>query len=105
MITENKHQESVCSGEKIRKIFGLEFCADMYYPDAGDIEGAPAFPLTGPAGVSVSMYKRDVPNGYKVEVKTIEVHFHYIISSLCCVLLFLVMLKRFKGNGLTCKRG
>ena len=73
MITDNKHQETKCTSDRIRKIFGLEFCAKVYYPDTGEAEGTPGFPLIGPAGVSVAMYKRDVPNGYKVEAKTIKV--------------------------------
>ena len=73
MITDNRHENTVCSGEKLKKVTGLEFCADIFYPNVGEREGAPSFPLTGPAGVSVAMYKRDIPNGYKVEAKTIKV--------------------------------
>ena len=73
MLHENKHEATVCSGDKLRKVTGLEFCAEAFYPDTGDLTGAPSFPLTGPAGVSVVMNKRDIPNGYKVEAKTIKV--------------------------------
>ena len=73
MLIENRHEATVCSGDKLLKVTGLEFCAEAYYPDSGDVKGAPSFPLTGPAGVSVFMYKRDIPNGYKMEAKTIKV--------------------------------
>ena len=73
LINDEKHEETKCTGDRIRKILGLEFCASVFYPKLGEVEGVPAFPLTGPAGVSVVMNKRDVPNGYKVEAKTIKV--------------------------------
>ena len=74
LISDEKHEETKCTGDRVRKILGLEFCANVYYPRVGVVDGAPAFPLTGPAGISVAMYKRDVPNGYKVEAKTIKVY-------------------------------
>ena len=52
---------------------GMEWCTSMSLPNATFKEDAPHFPFYGPVKASVSMIKKDVPNGYKFEAKVIMV--------------------------------
>ena len=73
MITENKRSHTVCSGDKLAKISGLELCGEVSYPNASLVENAPYFPLTGPVSASVILYKRDTLTGYKLEARSTHV--------------------------------
>ena len=51
----------------------MELCASYLARDVSVKSDAPNFPLTGPVSFTVTMKKEDLPNGYKLEVKTIKV--------------------------------
>lgn len=52
---------------------GIQFCAGYSAPNASLKSDAPYFPFTGPVSFTVTMNKLDLPNGYKLEIKTIKV--------------------------------
>jgi hypothetical protein len=54
-------------------ISGIELCSSYLTRDTKLKSDAPNFPLTGPVSFTVTMNKKDLPNGYKLEVKTIKV--------------------------------
>lgn len=77
MITDNKKSSKSCTGSKLAKITGIELCGELSYPNASLVENAPYFPLTGPVGASVILYKRDTLTGYKLEARSTHVSSYY----------------------------
>ena len=73
MIVADRYEKSTCSGEKVLKSTGLVLCVGVSGPNATAKESAPSFPLTGPITMSVSVEKKDLPNGYRMEAKIITV--------------------------------
>ena len=73
MIVADRYERSACTGDRVLKATGLVMCVGVSGPNATHREYAPNFPLTGPMTVSVSMAKDDLPNGFRLEAKTIKV--------------------------------
>ena len=73
MITENRQAKSICSGDKLAKVIGLELCGELQFPNASLVDSAPYFPMTGPVKMGITLYKRDTHTGYKLQAKSIHV--------------------------------
>ncbi|XP_053394173.1 apolipophorins-like [Mercenaria mercenaria] len=72
MIKDGQEEKSACTGDRLTRVAGVQFCASYSAPNASSKPDAPYFPFTGPVSFSVAMSKQDLPNGYKLEVKTIK---------------------------------
>nr|KAG5709527.1 hypothetical protein BaRGS_001577 [Batillaria attramentaria] len=72
MITENRKEHEVCTGDMVAQVTGLEVCGQLSFPNASMKESGPYFPLTGPASFSVILHKRDSHSGYKLLAKRVE---------------------------------
>ena len=73
MITENRKSFELCTGNVAARIFGLELCGELKYPNATTVSTGPYYPLTGPTSLSLFLYKRDTHSGYTLLAKKVEV--------------------------------
>ena len=73
MITENRKEFKMCTGDMVSKVIGLELCGQLQFPNASMHPSGPYFPLTGPSSMSLVLHKRDSHTGYKLLVKRVEV--------------------------------
>jgi hypothetical protein len=75
MIDSNRVNTKKCTGDKLTKILGLELCGEVSYPTTPDMSDVPAFPMTGPAKMSVVLNKKDTHTSYDFEaiLKTTKV--------------------------------
>ena len=73
MITENRQNYKACSSENFATVAGLQFCGEMSFPNASQVDNAPYFPLTGPSTVSVALLRKDSHKTYKIFAKRVEV--------------------------------
>ncbi|KAJ8307373.1 hypothetical protein KUTeg_015457 [Tegillarca granosa] len=72
MITENRKTKTVCTGDKMAKITGLELCGEVQFPNASLKADAPYFPFTGPVSLALDMYKRDTHTSYQMEARIVN---------------------------------
>ncbi|XP_060596717.1 uncharacterized protein LOC132750705 [Ruditapes philippinarum] len=73
LLAGSGQEEKVsCTGVRMLKATGIELCSSYLTRDTKLKSDAPNFPLTGPVSFTVTMNKKDLPNGYKLEVKTIK---------------------------------
>lgn len=74
MITQDRKEHQICSGNTLAKITGLEICGELSFTNASLVENAPYFPITGPMNAGITLYKRDVSmTGYKFEARSTHV--------------------------------
>ena len=73
LITKNRQQYKVCTGDKLATVAGFQLCGEMSFPNASQFQDAPYFPLTGPSSVSVTFLKRDSHHKYKIFAKKVDV--------------------------------
>ncbi|XP_076462150.1 uncharacterized protein LOC143294657 [Babylonia areolata] len=72
MITDNRKKYKVCTGASLSTVTGLEMCGELQFPNASMQRDGPYFPFTGPASLSLVLYKRDSHSGYKLLAKRVE---------------------------------
>ena len=84
MITENRKEFEMCTGDMVSKVIGLELCGQLQFPNASMHPSGPYFPLTGPSSVSVVLHKRDSHTGYKLLAKRVEVSSLKGLLAMCC---------------------
>ncbi|KAL4235628.1 hypothetical protein ACF0H5_004023 [Mactra antiquata] len=72
MNKNGRVEDTVCSGDRLKEATGLQFCVGYSGPKDVENSEAPYFPLSGPVSFSMAMHKLDMPNGYQMQVKTIE---------------------------------
>jgi hypothetical protein len=72
MIKTNRQTYKKCSGDKMATIIGMELCGELSFPNASMEAKSPYFPLTGPSSASITLFKRDSHNGYKLFAKRVE---------------------------------
>lgn len=78
MITQDRREHVICTGDKLAKMSGLELCGEVSFTNASLIENAPYFPMTGPINAGITLYKRDTSmTGYKIEARSTHVSFQY----------------------------
>lgn len=73
MVTENRKEFKVCSGDTLARFSGLELCGELQFPNASLKTTGPFFPFTGPSAFSIVLYKKDTHTGYKLLAKRVEV--------------------------------
>ncbi|WAR23117.1 APLP-like protein [Mya arenaria] len=72
LISDNKHEKSYCTGDRLERATGMQLCISMLAPNTTGQSEAPLFPLSGPTHLGLSLTKLDLPNGYKFEAKYIK---------------------------------
>ncbi|XP_067679783.1 uncharacterized protein [Haliotis asinina] len=72
LITDNRQDLKLCTGERLAQITGVELCNEFQWANASLTNGAPYFPFTGPFSYSMTLLKRDTHSGYKVLAKRTE---------------------------------
>ncbi|XP_046361600.2 uncharacterized protein LOC124138779 [Haliotis rufescens] len=72
LITENRQDLKLCTGERLAQITGVELCNEFHWANASLTNGAPYFPFTGPFSYSMTLIKRDSHSGYKLLAKRTE---------------------------------
>ena len=77
MITENRQEFKVCSGSDLATVAGIELCGELSFPNASQVSDSPYFPMTGPSSASLTLYKKDSHNGYKIFAKRVEVSLNH----------------------------
>ncbi|KAL3868012.1 hypothetical protein ACJMK2_040851 [Sinanodonta woodiana] len=60
-----------CTSEKSAQVIGLEICTASFVPKE-KTDTSPYFPLSGPAGYSISVSKKDLPDGFVLEAKSVD---------------------------------
>ena len=73
MLTTNRQEKKLCSGQQLSRIFGAQICATTAYPNASTTLEAPYFPFTGPVSMELTLLKTDEHNSYRLLAKQITV--------------------------------
>nr|AGM37974.1 apolipophorin [Sinohyriopsis cumingii] len=60
-----------CTSERAARVIGLEICTASFVPKE-KMATSPYFPLSGPAGYSIIVSKKDLPAGFVLEAKTVD---------------------------------
>ena len=87
MITENRQDFKACSGSQLATVAGFELCGELSFPNASQIADSPYFPFTGPSSASITLYKRDSHNGYKIFGKRVQVRSYIFTHLLYCIMI------------------
>lgn len=62
-------KRKACSGENLmKKVLGIEFCAEIRYPKSTPQEGAPLAPMAAGFEMDLSMHRRDTHTSYLVHL-------------------------------------
>lgn len=73
LLAENPKTASSCTGESFSELTGIEMCAAVSVPDWGQVLDAPYCPFTGAISASITLKKNDLPSGYRLLAKQVQV--------------------------------